>query len=56
MIMNKNDNEKETIKMIRAQTDNLTLIVELGSNSMKRGFHDKRLYKNNNLSALLLNI
>ena len=34
---------EETIKMIRAQTDNLTLIVELGSNSMKRGFHDKRL-------------
>ena len=28
---------EETIKMIREQTDNLTLIVELGSNSMKRG-------------------
>ena len=34
---------EETIKMIREQTDNLTLIVELGSNSMKRGVHDKRL-------------
>ena len=29
--------------MTREQTDNLTLIVELGSNSMKRGVHDKRL-------------
>ena len=34
---------EETIKMIREQTDNLTLIVELGSNSMKRGVHDKKL-------------
>ena len=34
---------EETIKMIREQTDNITLIVELGSNSMKRGVHDKRL-------------
>ena len=34
---------EETIKMVREQTDNLTLIVELGSNSMKRGVHDKRL-------------
>ena len=34
---------EETIKMIRERTDNLTLIVELGSNSMKRGVHDKRL-------------
>ena len=34
---------EETIKMTREQTDNLTLIVELGSNSMKRGVHDKRL-------------
>ena len=34
---------EETIKMTREQTDNLTLIVELGSNSMKRGVHDKSL-------------
>ena len=34
---------EETIKMIREQTNNLTLIVELGSNSMKKGVHDKRL-------------
>ncbi len=36
---------EETIKMTREQTDNLTLIVELGSNSMKRGVHDERLLK-----------
>ena len=34
---------EETIKMIKEQTNNLVLIVELGSNSMKKGIHDKRL-------------
>ena len=29
--------------MIKEQTNNLVLIVELGSNSMKKGIHDKRL-------------
>ena len=33
----------ETIKMATEQTDNLILIIELGSNSMKKGIHDERL-------------
>ena len=34
---------EETIKMAEKQTGKLILIVELGSNSMKKGIHDKRL-------------
>ena len=34
---------EETIKMTEEQTDNLILIVELGSNSMKKGIHDRSL-------------
>lgn len=36
---------EETIKMTEEQTDNLILIVELGSNSMKKGIHDRSLVK-----------
>ena len=34
---------EETIKMVREKTENLILIVEFGSNSMKKGIHDKSL-------------
>ena len=31
------------LKMVREKTENLILIVEFGSNSMKKGIHDKSL-------------
>ena len=34
---------EETIKIAKEETDNLTLIIELGSNSMKNGIHDETL-------------
>ena len=34
---------EETIKLAEEQASKLVLIVELGSNSMKKGIHDKRL-------------
>ena len=45
----------ETIKMATEQTDNLILIIELGSNSMKKGIHDERLlniFKNQNVYTI----
>ena len=45
----------ETIKMAKEQTDNLILIIELGSNSMKKGIHDERLlniFKNQNVYTI----
>ena len=41
--------------MATEQTDNLILIVELGSNSMKKGIHDERLlniFKNQNVYTI----
>ena len=41
--------------MATEQTDNLILIIELGSNSMKKGVHDKKLlniFKNQNVYTI----
>ena len=34
---------KETLKIAKEESENVTLIVELGSNSMRKGIHDDAL-------------
>jgi len=36
---------KETLKIAKEENENVTLIVELGSNSMRKGIHDDALIK-----------